>query len=252
MPGAVELVIALLEIVVFVYVMTRIRRLIPRATESDSNSGSKLTNPMGTTHPNMLLINRKRFFTSVRKSFGPLNQEQVDGFEILLAAIEERCASIPEAAYLLATAWHETAFTMQPVRETLASSDEDAMARLEFAWKRGKLRSVKNPYWRKDRSGKSWFGRGYVQLTHRQNYETMGRRLGVDLVDRPELAMVPSIAADILIVGCQEGLFTGKRLGEFIGGGKKFYRSARRVINGLDKADKIAKYAVQFESALSG
>ena len=207
---------------------------------------------MGTTHPNMILINRQRFFASVRKTFGSLRQEQTDGFETLLAAIEERCTSIPEAAYLLATAWHETAFTMQPVRETLASSDEDAIARLEYAWKRGKLRSVKNPYWRKDPEGKSWFGRGYVQLTHKVNYETMGRRLGVDLVGRPELAMVPSIAADILIVGSQEGLFTGKRLSEFIGGSKKFYRSARRVINGLDKADQIAKYAVQFETALNG
>jgi hypothetical protein len=221
-------------------------------TRPDVNNGSKPTDIMGTTHPNMLLINRQRFFASVRKTFGSLRQDQVDGFETLLAAIEERSSSIPEAAYLLATAWHETAFTMQPVRETLASSDEDAIARLEFAWKRGKLTWVKTPYWRKDRDGKSWLGRGYVQLTHRQNYETMGERLGVDLVGRPELAMVPSIAADILIIGSQEGLFTGKRLGEFIGGGKKFYRSARRVINGLDKADQIAKYAVQFESALNG
>jgi predicted chitinase len=139
---------------------------------------------------------------------------------------------------------------MQPVRETLASSDEDAMARLEFAWSRGRLRSVKTPYWRKDGSGKSWLGRGYVQLTHRANYERMGQRLGVDLVGRPELAMVPSIAADILIVGSQEGVFTGRRLGEFVGDGKLDYVSARRVINGLDKAKQIAEYARGFEKAI--
>lgn len=205
---------------------------------------------MGTTHPNMLIIDHRFFFNSIRKSFGPLRQDQVDGFNVLLSAIEERCSSIPEAAYLLATAWHETAFTMQPVRETMASSDEDAIARLDYAWRRGKLRSVKNPYWRKDGSGKSWLGRGYVQLTHRANYERMGQRLGVDLIDNPGLAMVPSIAADILVVGAQEGLFTGRRLGEFMGSGKRDYVSARRVINGLDKAEKIAEYARGFEKAI--
>ena len=205
---------------------------------------------MGTTHPNMLTIDHRFFFSTIRRSFGPLRQDQVDGFNVLLSAIEERCSSVPEAAYLLATAWHETAFTMQPVRETLASSDEDAIARLEFAWRRGKLRSVKNPYWRKDREGQSWLGRGYVQLTHRQNYERMGRRLGVDLVSNPGLAMVPSISADILIVGAQEGLFTGRRLSEFVGAGKRDYTSARRVINGLDKAGKIAEYARGFERAI--
>ncbi len=198
----------------------------------------------------MLLINRKQFFSSVRKSFGPLRQAQVDGFEVLLSAIEERCSSKQEAAYLLATAWHETANTMQPVRETLASSDDDAIARLDFAWKRGKLTSVKNPYWKRDGENKTWLGRGYVQLTHRDNYKALGDRLGVDLVERPELAMTPSIAADILIIGCQEGLFTGKKLNEFIAPGKTFYRSARRVVNGLDKAEQIAKYAVEFENAI--
>ena len=205
---------------------------------------------MGTTHPNMLTIDHRFFFSTIRRSFGPLRQDQVDGFNVLLSAIEERCSSIPEASYLLATAWHETAFTMQPVRETLASSDEDAIARLEFAWRRGKLRSVKNPYWRKDQDGKSWLGRGYVQLTHPQNYERMGKRLGVDLVSNPGLAMVPSIAADILIVGAQEGLFTGRRLSEFVGAGKRDYVSARRVINGLDRAKQIAEYARGFEQAI--
>jgi predicted chitinase len=205
---------------------------------------------MGTTSPNMLTINHRFFFNTIRKSFGPLRQAQVDGFNVLLTAIEDRLSSIPEAAYLLATAWHETAFTMQPVRETLASSDEDAIARLEFAWARGRLTWVKTPYWQKDSDGKSWLGRGYVQLTHKVNYERMGERLGVDLVERPELAMVPSIAADILIVGCQEGLFTGRKLSEFVGVGKQEYIQARRVINGLDRAKQIAEYARGFEKAI--
>ncbi|WP_162823875.1 XVIPCD domain-containing protein [Lysobacter sp. TY2-98] len=42
-------------------------------------------------------------------------------------------------------------------------------------------------------------GRGYVQLTGRDHYESMGRRLGVDLVGHPELAADRDIAARIAI-----------------------------------------------------
>lgn len=46
--------------------------------------------------------------------------------------------------------------------------------------------------------GDSYKGRGYVQLTGRYNYESIGEQLGVDLVNDPELANDPEIAADIL------------------------------------------------------
>jgi predicted chitinase len=205
---------------------------------------------MGKTTPKTVLINRKLFFSSIRKKFGPFNQQQVNGFEVLLSAIEEHCTNIPEAAYLLATAWHETAYTMQPVLETLASSVDDAIARLEYSWKRGSLRWVKNPYWRKDNEGKSWLGRGYVQLTHKANYQKLGERVGADLVARPDLALVPSIASDILIIGSQEGLFTGKKLSEFVDESKRSYMRARQVINGTDMAERIASYAMTFEDAM--
>jgi hypothetical protein len=195
-------------------------------------------------------VNRTDFFSITRQHFGRFRQSQVDGFEVLLAAAEARCTNIPEVAYIMATAWHETAFTMQPVRETLASSDEDAVARLEFSWKRGRLSRVKNPYWRFDDEGKAWFGRGYVQITHKSNYEKLSEFLEVDLVASPKLAMKPDVAAVIIIVGCQNGLFTGKRLSEFVNESKRDYVGARSVINGNDKAHRIADYAVKFEEAL--
>lgn len=43
-------------------------------------------------------------------------------------------------------------------------------------------------------------GRGYVQLTGRDHYEEMGRKLGLDLVHHPELAANREIAARIAIV----------------------------------------------------
>lgn len=187
----------------------------------------------------------KAFFDRIRALTGPLSQAQVDGFETILAA----SAGLPvtHRAYLLATAWHETARTMQPVRETLAATDDKAIARLEAAFAKGKLPWVRTPYWRKDSQGRSWLGRGYVQLTHETNYRRAGRELGVDLVGNPDVAMQPTVAAQVLVRGCAEGWFTGKKLADYLPGD---YIGARRVVNGADKAEQIARYAWSFEEAL--
>ena len=187
----------------------------------------------------------KAFFDRIRTLTGPLSQAQVDGFETILAA----SAGLPvtHRAYLLATAWHETARTMQPVRETLAATDDKAIARLEAAFAKGKLPWVRTPYWRKDSQGRSWLGRGYVQLTHETNYRRAGRELGVDLVGNPDVAMQPTVAAQVLVRGCAEGWFTGKKLADYLPGD---YIGARRVVNGTDKAAQIAAYAETFEAAL--
>jgi len=106
---------------------------------------------------------------------------------------------------------------------------------------------VARPYWRFDHGGRSWAGRGYVQLTHRENYERASVNLGVDLLADPNLAMQPSIAAQILVRGCTEGWFTGRKLSDYLPGD---YLGARRVVNGTDRAAQIARYARNFEAAL--
>ena len=56
----------------------------------------------------------------LRSHFGRLNQSQVDGFNAVLSAINQygSPANKPAyVAYMLATAWHETAATMQPIAE---------------------------------------------------------------------------------------------------------------------------------------
>jgi hypothetical protein len=182
------------------------------------------------------------FFEWVRPMFGgSLSQSQVDGFNIIFEAwskVGDR--DIRHLAYILATAKHETAHTMQPVRETLAKTDAKAKAILTKAWKAGKLPWVKRDYW-----SSGWFGRGFVQLTHRENYVKAGEKLGIDLVSDPSKAMIPEVSALILIRGMQEGWFTGKRLadaGDFL--------EARRVVNGTDRAGQIATYANGFLAAL--
>lgn len=194
------------------------------------------------------------FFAETRKSLfgGSFNQGQVDGINIIIEKMAEFSDKIlrNQAAYILATAFHETGATMQPVRETFATSDNQAMARLENAWVKGKLPWVSKPYWRK-----GWFGRGYVQLTHKDNYKKMSVILGIDLVNDRDLALEEDVAAEILVEGMMKGVsgrgdFTGHKLEDFVNLSKSDYKHARGVVNGSDRASLIAGYAKKFEAAL--
>lgn len=197
------------------------------------------------------------FFAYARRApfGGRLKQSQIDGINVILEQWRYfKLAGEREwLAYVLATVFHETATTMQPVRETMLSTDAKAIAALDKAFAAGKLGSVKTPYWRRDADGKSWLGRGYVQLTHKPNYKKMGDRLDIDLVGNPSLAMDPDISAKILIVGMAEGLFTGKKLSDYLGRGRKEQNpvGARGIVNGTDKAKLIAGYYKNFLDAIN-
>ena len=202
------------------------------------------------------MINRKIFFDAVRRSpfGGRLAQGQVAGMEAILDGWERTDAGsdIRWLAYMLATAFHETAATMQPVRETLAPTDAAAASRLESAWQRGRLGAVKTPYWRADAEGKYWLGRGLVQLTHKANYERMSRKTGIDLVADPARAMDTDVAVAILLAGMTGGLFTGKRLEDYFSAGRADWTNARRIINGLERAAQVAALGRGFQTALAG
>jgi putative chitinase len=90
-------------------------------------------------------------------------------------------------------------------------------------------------------------GRGYVQLTGRSNYERAG------LVDDPERALDPQVAAEVLERGLREGWF-GRRLMDVLPLGGPATRvqfiAARRAVNGQDCAALIADYAMRFQDAL--
>ncbi len=199
-------------------------------------------------------FNRDLFFKAVRASLfdGALSQKQTAG----LSAILDRWSRYPAGAdtrwlaYMLATAHHETGRTMQPVRETLAASDDRAIAILDSAYRRGRLPSVSAPYWRRDADGKSWLGRGLVQLTHKKNYQRMTELTGIDLLAHPERAMEMRVAVDILFQGMEQGSFTGKRLADYFSGGSSDWTGARRIINGRDRAATVARYGRDYHAAI--
>lgn len=180
------------------------------------------------------------FWTAARKLFGgTLTQAQVNGIETILAASEG--LPIGHRAYLLATAKHETADTMQPITEYGGRKYFDK-------YDTGKLAKALGNTPDKDGDGYLYRGRGYVQITGRANYAKAGKKLGVDLIGNPDAALNPDIAARILVRGCTEGWFTGKKLDDYL---PDDFRNARRVVNGTDKAELIMGYAIEFGRALA-
>ena len=194
------------------------------------------------------------FFAGVRATFGPLTQGQVDGFNAVLKAL----AGWPVSwqAYALATAWHETAKTMQPIKERGGEAYFKRMYDIEGA-RPAKARELGNLT---PGDGAKFPGMGFVQSTGRANARRATvelRKRGIlgpadDLEATPHLLMRPDIAAAVLRLGMEEGWFTGKKLVDYLPRDRQGgdYVNARRIINGTDKAAEIAAHAVKFEKAL--
>lgn len=129
-----------------------------------------------------------------------------------------------QVAYVLGTAWHES--YLMPTRERRAKPGTEVY-------------NMQNKYW-----DTGYYGRGFVQLTWRKNYEKFGNLFNVDLVNNPDLALQPDLAAKILVVGMRDGLFTGHKLSHFFRPGRKpLWHSARKIVNGTFHAEEVAKSA---------
>jgi len=184
----------------------------------------------------MAQINRNFFFTQVRRTLfaNNLRQPQVDGINAILDGWEAKYAADDDRwlAYALATTYHETDQHMQPIEEY------------------GKGRGL--PYGKPDpTTGQVYYGRGFVQLTWERNYKTMTDLLGVDFVNHPDLALELDNATNIMFMGMTKGLFTGKSLANYFNQTTDDWVNARKIINGLDKAQAIAMYGHNFYSAIS-
>jgi putative chitinase len=182
-------------------------------------------------------FNSAALFDEIRTSLfgGSLNQGQVDGMNVIgmACSIAGLNPVLEQSAYILATAYHETAQTMQPIEEY------------------GGWNTTYAP----------WFGRGFVQLTWEENYEKQQNKLDAipqvhtyeipyQVHDDYNLALDPRTSAIITVGGMRDGDFTGKKLSDYIKPGSVDYVNARRIVNGTDRAEQIAGYAEKYEEAL--
>jgi len=150
----------------------------------------------------MITFDRDVYFDEVRqKPFGgKLNQEQVDGQNFILASWERDPTTTDSRwlAYALATTLHETASTMLPIEE--------------YGKGQGKEYGKKDPT-----TGQAYYGRGFVQLTWRDNYAKADKELGLKDAKscewHAENALDPMIAAHTLYLGMTEGWFRGDKHG---------------------------------------
>lgn len=209
-----------------------------------------------------LKIDRQKFIDAYRKEFGKLDQSQSEGLDQFLGFIEadkEMC-DVRWAAYVLATVFHECKLppTWKPVWKPVAEH--------------GKGQSQKTHINRKTRRREVWYGtpktikcdgveytqvfygRGYVQLTHGDQYQDVSKLLGYgcEFVKNSDKVLEPAISYQILTTCMRTGAVYAHnhKLGDYLNDKKTDYLNARRIINGTDKQKEIAGYAKKFQGIL--
>lgn len=202
-------------------------------------------------------MNRATFYKSIKANglFAKLSTSQVEGMEATLNEWDLWVKNgwvdndLRKLAYILATDYHESGRTMQPVKEL---GGDKYYVRLYWT-NQAKAKELGN---RSAQDAIDYCGKGKPQLTGRNNFIKMGKILGYDLVGKPNLMLDLKIATEVMF----EGMLTGKSLvGDFTGKSLVNYFNktsndpigARRIINGTDKAKLIASYHDLFLKALT-
>lgn len=171
------------------------------------------------------------YIDACEATYGTLSEEQKSNIRLIAQVFDkEGDGDQNKLIYILATAWHESKFIPKPERR--AGSSQPA------------LKATQDRYW-----GSGYYGRGLVQITWESNYKEMSDTIGVDLVNNPELALVPIHAARLLVLGMLEGNY-GPPLSKYINESKIDFYNARRSVNGTDKAQKIAEEAEKIHKYL--
>jgi putative chitinase len=182
------------------------------------------------------MIDRATFFAAVRASGGarrPLMPRSVQSLEAILDCWEARYprADLREVSYSMATARHE--------------AWDPKASQIDYAIE--EIGGSRKPYGQPHpRTGKRYYGRGLTQTTHIENYERVGKAVGVDCVAKPELLLRPDISAASLVCGMVLGWYReggrGRRIGHYFNGQIDDPVGARGIING-DVAKNGARVA---------
>lgn len=144
-------------------------------------------------------------------------------------------------AYALATTQLETAGNFKPINEF---GDDNYFFRMyDIQGERPKVAMDLGNTQPGD--GIKYHGRGFIQLTGRDNYTKIGEKLGLGnkLAENPDLVLQPEIAAEAMAQFFKDkGVAQLAEKGNFI--------NARGPVNANDKAGLIAEYANNFLSKL--
>ncbi len=244
-----------------------------------------------------LCIDREAFFDEFerfyRRRWGSLDERTVCAIEQTLNFWEttstpeltvthprsRRRRQRPEAtawlSYVMATALHETVGLFYPVREGWCPDEACTLRRLEAAFQAGR---IPNRYWTPlEPGGARYYGRGQIQLTHRDNYAMVHRELDAlgilvdrDLVRDPDAALDIDISVATLVLGMSGGWFRVDGRGEPASLGRYLarrqlrfrrraaYRNARNIVNGDARrrqegrriGNLVAEYALDIEPAI--
>lgn len=190
-----------------------------------------------------MTINRDIFFAQVKAMFGgKFSQAQVDGMNYILDCWEENYdgQDLRWCAYPLSTTKWETSSTMQPIEE----------------YGKGSGQSYGKP---DPTTGQTYYGRGFVQLTWKENYARADKEL--DLIDDDSCewhagnALDPQTAGAIMFVGMIEGWFRKDSKGphtlaRYFNTTVNDPYTAREIINGdkayhkdwMSSGDTVGKY----------
>lgn len=152
-------------------------------------------------------------------------------------AIIEECdkqeiTDMRQVAYIFATAYHEC---FNPRHPELRLTP---------------MKEFGGDTYLKSKSYYPYFGRGFSQLTHSFNYKKEGERLGLDLLHHPDLMLDTNLAANSHVYCMKHGSYTGRKLSDYIMGTMCNFEGARKIINGIDRAELVAGYAKEFLKGL--
>jgi len=187
-------------------------------------------NPVGKLSSYMLKV--------VESGLGKLSSKQKESVVAIVSAwARYGDGDIRKLVYILALAYHES--RLQPIKEYKAAPGT-------VVWD-----EYQSKYW-----PSGFYGRGFVQLTWKENYAKMSKVVGLDLVANPDLALRIDVAAKIIVYGMMNGSFTGKKLSDYINAEKADYYNARRTVGaimvaGKDTAAMIEGYATAIRSRMS-
>ncbi|MCC5914636.1 MAG: hypothetical protein JJU46_09705 [Balneolaceae bacterium] len=181
-------------------------------------------------------INNENFIDCIKNSVSNYLKEHAEAsMPGIYTEMKNAGLTTAQAAYVIATAQHESHFGRLMVEQNVRPGRYEGREDLGNT---------------QPGDGDKYIGRGYVQLTGRANYQYWTNRLGIDLINNPELAEDPEIAATILVEGMKYGLYTGRKLSDHINEFETDYINARWVVNGTDRAEDISFLAQDFQEAI--